>query len=86
MSTSHEARAADKAARKEARARKRTERESADEHSVWQQVDDLFAIVQAEARREPSCAVCSFFRKSKPFTLTMPIWRCNTSRAAGTRR
>ena len=45
-----EERAADKAVRKEARARKRSERESADERSVWQQVDFLFAIVQAEAR------------------------------------
>ena len=45
-----EERAADKAVRKEARARKRSERESVDERSVWQQVDLLFAIVQAEAR------------------------------------
>ena len=45
-----EERAADKAVRKEARARKRSERESVDERSVWQLVDLLLAIGQAEAR------------------------------------
>ena len=35
----------------------------------------------AEARREPSTPVSSFFRKSLPFPLGMPIWRCNASLA-----
>ena len=36
-----------------------------------------------EARHEPSIAVCSFFRKSKPLPLGMPIWRCNASCSVG---
>lgn len=46
-----EKRQADRAARKEARRGRRSKKEVAEESAVWAQVDELFSLVQMDARR-----------------------------------